>query len=314
MILDQVLFKYSTMAGRIYDILNEILNEEVEEMAVTDPEKAVFLPALSHLGHLQTSSHWWGKVGVEHRAKVHTVGEASPTVFLLTSGNMCTLPQALRAAARLDYLGFRIVAVQGVANKDELHSQGVPKKARAGHMAWLLAFLPKLLSLVQDLAEFGKFLVAEDSCWPTSSATPAAILEECQKHEGKCVWLGYRTCTRNGILPMCRVTQSISKVNGKIMPLETIVKVRAPFGLKWLILDKARVRLLYRAFCQLGVDTCAEHYFKMLLASEDLVASTPPLAGSDEHYSLVDGKWQEANVAHSICGNMVKTKVSSMHF
>jgi hypothetical protein len=242
------------------------------------------------------------------------VGEASPTVFLLTSGNIRTLPQALRAAARLDYLGFRIVAVQGVANKDELHSQGVPGKARAGHMAWLLAFLPKLLSLVQELAEESKFLVAEDSCWPTSSATPAAVLEESKKHEGKCVWLGYRNCTRDGVLPMCRVTQSISKANGEITPLETIARVRAPFGLKWLILDKARVRLLYRAFCQLGVDTCAEHYFKMLVASEDLMASTPPLAGSDEHYSLVDGKWQEANVAHSIRGNMVETKVSSMQF
>ncbi len=137
----KVMFKYSTMAGRIYDIHDEILNEEVEEMAVTDPEKAVFLPALSHLGRGLT----------EHRPQVHTVGEASPTVFLLTSGNMRTLPQALRAASRLDYLGFRIVAVQGVANKDELHSQGVPKKAHAGHMAWLLAFLPKLISLVQDL-------------------------------------------------------------------------------------------------------------------------------------------------------------------
>ena len=75
--------------------------------------------------------------------------------------------------------------------------------------------------------------------------------------------------------------------------------IRAPYGLKWLVLDKRLIRLLYRAFCQLSMSTCAEHYFKMLVASGHLKVIYP-MAGSDEHFSLVDGMTQQASVPNCI--------------
>ena len=87
-----------------------------------------------------------------------------------------------------------------------------------------------------------------------------------------------------------------------------------PYGLKWLLVDKASLWRLYRAFCQLDVTYCAEHYLKMLISSEDLKVSNPPLAGSDEHFSLVDGKYQKSSVAHSIASRCVRSRIHSVLF
>ena len=78
--------------------------------------------------------------------------------------------------------------------------------------------------------------------------------------------------------------------------------VRAPYGLKLLALDRQAIRLLYRAFCQLPVQFCAEHYFKLLLllskhdGGVHFTVADTPFAGSTQHYSLVDGKPQAACV------------------
>ena len=76
--------------------------------------------------------------------------------------------------------------------------------------------------------------------------------------------------------------------------------VRAPYGLKLMALDRRAISLLYRSFCQLPVDFCAEHYLKLLLVLSKndggfhfTVAQTP-FAGSQQHFSLVDGKPQDA--------------------
>ena len=51
---------------------------------------------------------------------------------------------------------------------------------------------------------------------------------------------------------------------------------------------------------QLPLDYCCEIYFKMLVDKGLLHVCNPPLGGSDGHYSLVDGSWQEPCVPGSI--------------
>ena len=62
--------------------------------------------------------------------------------------------------------------------------------------------------------------------------------------------------------------------------------------LKWLLVDKITLRLLYRMSFQLSLDYCCEIFFKMLVDKGLLHVCKPPLGGSDWHYSLVDGSWQ----------------------
>jgi len=53
------------------------------------------------------------------------------------------------------------------------------------------------------------------------------------------------------------------------------------------------VRLLWRMTFQLSLDHCLEDYFKMLVYQKVLHVCNPALGDSDEHYSLVDGGWQQ---------------------
>ena len=114
--------------------------------------------------------------------------------------------------------------------------------------------------------------------------------------------------------PMCTARQEITIAAGHVVDLATHKQVRAPYGLKWLVLDKHIIRLLYRAFCQLSMDTYAEHYFKMLVASGHLKVTSPPLAGSDSHYSLVDGGFQEACVPHCIRSQCMDSGIHQVFF
>ena len=182
-----------------------------------------------------------------------------------------------------------MILVQGLARSFDLSSNGVPVNARHDHLAWLLCFCPKLLALTTKLNEHEKFLVAEDSCCPTRSASPDRVFAAVKTSDNLCLWMGY--CNEQYPPPQCTVSQEIN-ADGQIVDLPSKKMICAPYGLKWVVLDKHLIRLLYRAFCQLSLSTCAEHYFKMLVASGHLKV-IPPMAGSDEHFSLVDGRTQQ---------------------
>ena len=178
----------------------------------------------------------------------------------------------------------------------------MPKTARKGHLAWLICFLPKLLSLTQRANKSGQWLIAEDSAWPATSATPTNINKYVAEH-GNC-WLGYRNSMSNGKLRWCSLRHKLDN-NGRITTSEK-QRVRAPYGLKLLALDHQAISLLYRAFCQLPVEYCAEHYFKLLLllskhdGGVQFTVADTPFAGVTQHFSLVQGKPQDADVPEPI--------------
>ena len=275
-------------------------------MPKDDPQKNDFLPRLQNFASLHE------EVPLE---LLQPLGHERPTVFLLTSGD----PQCHRhitvCIARFRYLGFEVVPITGFTQSDwpSIMEANVPETARKGHIAWLICFLPKLLSLTQRANKSGHWLIAEDSAWPTSFATPTNINDYVAEH-GNC-WLGYRSSMSNGTLPRCSLPHRLDN-NGRIttaLESDDKQRVRAPYGLKLLALDRQAISLLYRAFCQLPVTVCAEHYFKLLLllskhkhdGGVHFTVANPPFAGSAEHFSLVDGTPQQACVPAPI-----KTKLS----
>ena len=150
-------------------------------------------------------------------------------------------------------LGFEVVPIAGFTQSDwpSIMEANVPETARKGHLAWLMCFLPKLLSLTQRANKSGQWLIAEDSAWPATFATPTNINKYVAEH-GNC-WLGYRSSMRNGKLPRCSLPHKLDN-NGRIQPLAEKQHVRAPYGLKLLALDDQAIRLLYRAFANYQFD------------------------------------------------------------
>ena len=67
----------------------------------------------------------------------------------------------------------------------------------------------------------------------------------------------------NGKLPQCTVPHSLDK-NGRVTATPKH-NVTAPYGLKLLALDRRAFCILYRVFCQLPCNYCAEQYFELLL-------------------------------------------------
>ena len=291
---------YRPEPGRVLDtrlsvyFYDHILEKFVWEpyMPNGDPQKNDFLPRLQNFATLR-----W-EVPME---LLEPLGHERPTVFLLTSGDPQCQRHATKTAAMFGDLGFEVVPIAGFTQSDwpSIMEANVPKSARKGHLAWLTCFLPKLLSLTQRANKSGQWLIAEDSAWPATFATPTNINKYVAEH-GNC-WLGYRNSMRNGKLPRCKLPHKLDN-NGRITTTDEKQHVRAPYGLKLLALDDQAIRLLYRAFCQLPVQFCAEHYFKLLLllskheGSVHFTVADTPFAGSAQHFSLVDGKPQVACV------------------
>ena len=261
---------------------DEILDRSVWpcDLAEVDECKANFLPVLGHLAEVMNA---------QHLPAVHPVGSGCPTVFLLTSGDGRTLPHAMRSASRFHELGYSVLPVRGFGSEsdDALNTNGVPRQARRGHLAWLLSFLPKLLQLTAGFGDSAKFIIAEDSALPIRTATPNAVQTLVRKHG--CVWCGYRSS--NYPPPKCTVHFEISE-SGKVKRLQTPRKPSAPYGLKMLCLNHKLIAMLYRAFTQLPAEHCAEDFFQALIGSGHLCV-VQPIAGSDNHFSLVDGREQE---------------------
>ena len=273
---------------------DRILEKSVWEpyMPNDDPQKNDFLPRLQNFATLHA------EVPME---LLEPLGHERPTVFLLTSGDPQCHRHAMQTAAMFGDLGFEVVPIAGFTQSDwpSIMEANVPETARKGHLAWLMCFLPKLLSLTQRANKSGQWLIAEDSAWPATFATPTNINKYVAEH-GNC-WLGYRSSMSNGKLPRCSLPHKLDN-NGRITTTDEKQHVRAPYGLKLLALDDQAIRLLYRAFCQLPVQFCAEHYFKLLLllskhdGGVHFTVADTPFAGSTQHFSLVEGKPQVACV------------------
>ena len=274
---------------------DRILEKSVWEpyMPNDDPQKNDFLPRLQNFATLKHA-----EVPME---LLEPLGHERPTVFLLTSGDPQCHRHAMQTAAMFGDLGFEVVPIAGFTQSDwpSIMEANVPETARKGHLAWLMCFLPKLLSLTQRANKSGQWLIAEDSAWPATFATPTNINKYVAEH-GNC-WLGYRSSMSNGKLPRCSLPHKLDN-NGRITTTDEKQHVRAPYGLKLLALDHQAIRLLYRAFCQLPVQFCAEHYFKLLLllskhdGGVHFTVADTPFAGSTQHFSLVEGKPQVACV------------------
>ena len=93
---------------------------------------------------------------------------------------------------------------------------------------------------------------------------------------------------------------------GNIRDLESPKSVRVPYGIKWLLLNREALQLITRMSFQLPLSYTCEVYFKILVGQELMHVCSPPLGGSDGHFSLVDGTWQGPCVPDAI-----KTKVMS---
>ena len=230
----------------------------------------------------------FGKVEVtEDNIDVQDVYGHLPTVFMLTSGMPEVIPQVARACSRFDRLGYGVVMVQGLQKDFDMDKHGLPANSRRGHLTWWLIFFPKLMALTKRLGDDQKFLVAEDSCMLSKCADSRRLAEEARKTQ-KCMWIAYRSNANGGTKSNIRY---LPDSDGRLH--EASETVKAPYGLKMLLLDRTTVRLLWRMTFQLSLDHCLEDYFKMLVYQEVLHVCNPALGGSDEHYSLVDGEWQQ---------------------
>ena len=173
-----------------------------------DARKAHVLPRLQNYGSLPDLPD-------SQKVHINLVHHERPIVFLLTSGDTETIPQAMRAGSRFDRLGYSVVPVQGLGKSFDLSSNGVRQNARRGHLAWLLCFFPKLLELTKDLNDDDKFFVAEDSCLPIVSATPGRVASELRASGNCCLWMGY--LSMESPPPMCTVRQEITVAAGHVV-------------------------------------------------------------------------------------------------
>ena len=223
---------------------DQILEKSVLErdMPNDDPQKNDFLPRLQNFATLPA------EVPME---PLQPLGHERPTVFLLTSGDPKCHHHATETAAMFGDLGFEVVRIAGFTQSDwpAIMEANVPETAKKGHLAWLMCFLPKLLSLTQRANKSWKWLIAEDSAWPATFATPTNINKYVAEH-GNC-WLGYRSAMTNGRLPRCSLSHMLDN-NGRITATPGEKQwVRAPYGLKLMALDRQAISLLYRSFLQI---------------------------------------------------------------
>ena len=247
------------------------------------PYKLQLLEDLRPMGELKEVEHQW---------ILKPVSAEKPTVVLCTSGNPKTSFTCMRTACMFTSLGFAVLPMAGF--DPEAWPPNKPKMAgRKGHLAWLLCFLPKLAKLTSGREDSDYFLIAEDSCWPTTDCTPENI-RKTAREKGN-LWLGYRNHSK----PERTNLKQIIDMYGNVV--NGAKKVRSVYGLKLLVLNPSAIRLLRRAFCKLHPnDYTAETYFKMLGCQYDhgmcpgcsyLHVEWPPLACCCSHYSLVDGQW-----------------------
>jgi len=299
---------YFQESGHYY--YDTILNKTVGSYPPVDDYKLELLRSFSHLRKVRSSP-------VLTPIQPLVPG-TRPTVMLLTSGKPQTVENYCRTSMMFHRLGFDCIKVMGhrFDDKSTMPEGAKLPKGRRGLLAWMLCFLPKLAALTEKLDDNEYILIAEDSCWPTTDCTPELVSNLTRKFGN--LWLGYR---RPHPLPKTKKCPppKTKQVDMKIDPDGHVKKTGfrdawIPYGLKLMVLSHEAIILLYRAFTQLSTDWCAEEFFNMLVANppSDQVKVTvkrPALAGSQAHYSLVDGQWQQASYPREIAHRLMPLNV-----
>ena len=124
--------------------------------------------------------------------EVSPLSRDSPTVCILPTAAQDVQRQTMSCRRMFHAQGFGTQLVHGIEKSVELPH---PRT----HWAWALAFLPKVCMLCRwhGLAKTQGIILAENSCWPTDSCTPARlreVLEEAVAHGTSGSWIGYCGC------------------------------------------------------------------------------------------------------------------------
>ena len=202
------------------------------------------------------------------------------TVIILTSGSPKAEDQLDFATDMFEDLKFsKIIWVQGIDSE----KRGTYPRGKVGpmsSMAWLLAFGPKLLKMVERIPYGLPFCIAEDSVWPTDACTPSylhTVFHHYRHYGYDAVWAGAVTMPRK------------RKIDS--------TEICTPGGSKLFIATRGFVEKAYEILIKTDKTMFVDGVMHHLVAKQVLVVMPKFLAGSqDERWSARQKQYVSSHV------------------
>ena len=192
--------------------------------------------------------------------------------------------------------GFAVIAIRGVdpfACSEVLRSIKVPA-AFGARFAWTLSGVPFILHLLRECPDNEWVFVAEDSCWlyqQSDSASLLAIKDTAATDFPEGVFqrsvCGYQLACRR-IPRNKKIRCPIDLSTGKAT-LQEDVKFFHPIGSKLFLVQKGWLRLVQKVSLEHDREGYWDWIMSLMRTVGALRLHQPFVAGSAEHFSLVDG-------------------------
>ena len=217
--------------------------------------------------------------------------DKKPSVFVLTSTNEKTKKQWEATRQNLEKIGLEVVPVLGMDGEE------IPCMAQAwrrAQTAWALKGFPFILKCINRTASSNEqqdwFIIAEDSAKLFPQASIEAILSRLRRlPQGvEILQTGYRRCAdKLKAMELLDLSTMLYKQE------EHKCKITKIIGRKLFIATRTGIKLLHHRLLK-GKQDYFDTSMCELIRANVAIRDVRPLAGSREHYSLVDGgKWQK---------------------
>ena len=231
--------------------------------------------------------------------------DKKPSAFVLTSTNEKTKKQWEATCQDLGRIGLEVVPVLGLDGED------IPEMAQAwsrAQTAWALKGFPFILKCINRTASSCEqqnwFIIAEDSAKLVPQTSIEAIQSKLRSlPQGvEILQTGYRRCDDKLMLDLS--TMLYKQEKHKCM----ITKV---IGQKSFIATRTGINLLHHRLLK-GKQDYFDTSMCELIRANVAVGDARPLAGSREHYSLVDGgKWQKEEMPNQRTQKVIITDLQA---
>ena len=216
----------------------------------------------------------------------------APTIFLLTSTNPSTETQFTQTHEDLSNAGLKVIPLLGIdGERVPLMRKNVWRRA---FISWGQNGFPDAINHIRKSTdepadnEFFWWIFAEDSCKPITYGKQGALLSLIRQAIARApkgveiLQLGYRKLT--GL----KLAQRLDLNTMKRQDPERAKKIMRVMGQKIFVATTNGVELLHRRLLRGPVDYFDTCMHELTLAGK-VQRSEFPLAGSREHYSLVNG-------------------------
>ena len=227
--------------------------------------------------------------------------EGQLSVFMLHSGASQADAHFQKCAARFAEKGFAVIAIRGVdpfACSEVLRSIKVPA-AFAARFAWTLSGVPFILHLLRECPDNEWVFIAEDSCWLYQQADSTSLLAikdtaatdfpEGVFQRSVC---GYQLACR--CIPRNKKTRCPIDLDTGKATLQEDVKFFHPIGSKLFLVQKGWLRLVQKVSLEHDREGHWDWIISLMRTVGALRLHQPFVAGSAEHFSLVDGGRMQA--------------------